>query len=124
MFGIEPISFRLTFELNSTEGDNWREKLPNDQNDHERYVNYFKSINNYSEENSYQCHLAHAEQLYLDACYILAIWFYTICIELRPEIKEGYLKRAACYLKVFEVGKYLRRYAFNLPFHIATKSDQ
>lgn len=67
-------------------------------------MNYFKSTNEYSDENVYQCHLTHADQLYLDGCYVLAIWFYTICIELQSDMKECYLKRAACYLKVFEVG--------------------
>ena len=97
--------FRLINELNSKEGEIWKEKLPSDQNDIERFVIYLKLKTNYSEETRYEWYFNHAEQFYLDACYILAIRFYSNCIELQPDMKNTYLKRAASYLKVFEVGK-------------------
>jgi hypothetical protein len=101
--------FRLTNELNSIEGEIWREKLPpNNQNDDEYYLIYLKQKTNYSENNSYEWYQTHADQFYLDACFVLAIQFYTYCIELQPNITNIYLKRAACYLKVFEV--YLNKY--------------
>jgi hypothetical protein len=99
--GIE--LFRLTNELNSTEGELWKEKLPSDQNDIERFVNYLKLKTNYSEVNCCEWYLNHAERFYLDGCFVLAIRFYTVCIELQPDMKDAYLKRAACYLKVYEV---------------------
>lgn len=86
--------------MNSTEGENWREKLPDDD---ERYLTYLKSTTNYSEENSLEWYQTHADRFYLDACFVLAIRFYTVCIELQSETKDVYLKRAACYSKVFEV---------------------
>jgi len=100
--------FRLTLELNSTEGETWRENLPNDQNDAERYLTYLKIKTNFSEENAFQWYQMHADRLYLDTCFILAIRFYTICIELQPNLTNNYLKRAACYLKVFEVNHWFR----------------
>ena len=92
----------------SSEGENWREKLPNDQNDHERYLNYLKSTTDFSQENAHQWYQTHADRLYLDGCFVLATWFYTMCIELQSDIKECYSKRAACYLKVFEPQKAIR----------------
>jgi len=97
------IYFRLIIELNSIENETWREKLPNDQNDDQRYLIYLKQKTNYSEENSYEWYQTYADQLYLDACFVLAIRFYTYCIELQPHTTNIYLKRAACYVKVFEV---------------------
>jgi hypothetical protein len=116
--------FRLITELNSTEGELWREKLPSDQNDAERYVSYLKLKTNYSEENCYEWYQTYADQFYLDACFVLAIRFYTVCIELQPEMKHIYLKRAACYLKVFEViFKYLIFRTREMIVVLATKSD-
>lgn len=96
--------------------DTWREKLPNNQNDDERYLIYLKEKTNYSEENSYQWYLTYADQLYHDACFVLAIYFYTFSIEVQPEIIDTYLKRAACYLKVFEVCIEKKKEASNLEF--------
>ncbi len=119
---MNPLLFRLINELNSTEDKNWRENLPNNQNDIERYVIYLKLKTNYSEINSYEWYLNHANQFYLDGCFVLAIRFYTICIELQPEIKDVYLKRAACYLKVFEVKSKFIKKKFMFSF-VATKSN-
>ncbi|CAF3746768.1 unnamed protein product [Rotaria sordida] len=96
---------KLEIELNSSEDKTWREKLLNDKNDDERYLTYLKMKNEYSENNSYEWYRTYADQLYLDACFVLAIRCYTFCIELQPNTTYAYLKRAACYLNVFEPQK-------------------
>ncbi|CAF3784793.1 unnamed protein product [Rotaria sordida] len=96
---------KLEIELNSSEDKTWREKLLNDENDDERYLTYLKMKNEYSENNSYEWYRTYADQLYLDACFVLAIRCYTFCIELQPNTTYAYLKRAACYLNVFEPQK-------------------
>jgi len=105
-FQINSIFFyllRLTIELNATEGETWREKLPEDNNDDERYLTYIKIKDNYSGTNPYEWYRNRGNQLYLDACFVLAIKCYTHCIEFKPDIAFPYTNRAACYLKVFEV---------------------
>lgn len=92
--------FRLISELNSLEGENWREKLSYSD---EQFLTYLKLKTNFSEENAGQWFLTHADQFFLDACFVLAIKFYNYSLELQPERTEIYLKRAACYLKVYEV---------------------
>lgn len=94
---------RLIIELNTTEGKTWREKLPKDTNDDERYLTYIKIKDNYSDTDVNQWYKNRGNQLYLDACFVLAIRCYTQCIELKPDIVVSYTNRAACYLKVFEV---------------------
>jgi hypothetical protein len=95
--------FRLAIELKATEGNTWREKLPKDNNDDERYLTFIKSKDNYSDSNQYEWYRERGNQLYLDACFVLAIQCYTYCIQLKPTIAALYSSRAACYLKVFEV---------------------
>ncbi|CAF0937621.1 unnamed protein product [Adineta ricciae] len=91
---------RLTIQLNSTDGDTWREQLPTSQDDDELFFIYLKRP-----EQSYDWHQTNADQFYLDACFVLAIRCYTRCIELQPDEPNSYLKRAACYLKVYEAKK-------------------
>ncbi|CAF3097831.1 unnamed protein product [Rotaria sp. Silwood2] len=93
---------KLEIELNSTEDKAWREKLSNDKNDDEHYLTYLKIKYEYSENNAYEWYQTYADQLYLDACFVLAIQCYTFCIELQPNTTYAYLKRAECYLNVFE----------------------
>lgn len=95
--------FRLTIELKTTEGNDWRNKVPQDNNDDQRYLTYIKTKSNYSDSNQYAWYRERGNQLYLDACFILAIQCYTYCIEFEPNIAATYSNRAACYLKVFEV---------------------
>lgn len=91
-------AFRLTIRLNSTDEETWREQLPTNQDDDERFFQYLKRP-----EESYDWHQMNADRFYLDACFVLAIRCYTRCIELQPDDPNLYLKRAACYLKVYEV---------------------
>ena len=93
----------MAVELNETEGEDWREKLPKDNNDDERYLTYVKRKDNYAGDNQYEWYLKRGIHLYLDACYVLAIKCYTYCIEFKSDIATPYSNRAACYLKVFEV---------------------
>ena len=86
-----------------TEGVNWREKLPKDNDDAGRYLTYIKAKTNYSDDNQYGWYRERGNQLYMDACFILAIQWYTHCIELKSNVAFLYSNRAACYLKVFEV---------------------
>lgn len=97
------MKFRLEVELNSAEGEAWREKLSKDTNDSEQFLTYIKTKHGYSDENAYEWYRTHADQFYQDACFVLAIQFYTYCIELQPTENSTYLQRAACYLNVFEV---------------------
>jgi hypothetical protein len=98
------LMFRLTVKLNATEGEKWREKLPqDDNNDDERYLTYIKIKDKYTDNDQYQWYRNRGNQLYLDACFVLAIRCYTYCIELKPDIAFTYTSRAVCYLKVFEV---------------------
>ena len=90
--------FRLKIRLSSTDGDTWREQLPSSQDDDELFFLYLKRP-----EQSYDWHQMNADQFYGDACFVLAIRCYTRCIELQPDESNSYLKRAACYLKVYEV---------------------
>ncbi|CAF3694483.1 unnamed protein product [Rotaria sp. Silwood1] len=96
---------KLETELNSTTDEKWREKLTVDKNDDEHYLTYLKTKNEYSENNSYEWYRKHADQLYIDGCFILAIRCYTFCIEFQSTTTYSYLKRAACYLNVFEPQK-------------------
>ncbi|CAF5019315.1 unnamed protein product, partial [Rotaria sp. Silwood1] len=96
---------KLAIELNKTEGETWREKLPKDNNDDERYLTYIKTKDDFSTKNQYDWYRERGNQLYLDACFILAIRCYTYCIELKPDVASLYSNRAACYLKVFEPQK-------------------
>ncbi|CAF1187969.1 unnamed protein product [Adineta steineri] len=96
---------KLTSELNVAEGENWREKLPKDTNDDERYLAYIKIKDNSSTKNQFEWYRERGNQLYIDACFILAIQCYTYCIELKSTIATLYSNRAACYLKVFEPQK-------------------
>jgi hypothetical protein len=88
--------------LNTTEGKTWREKLPLDS-DGERYLTFIKVKDNYSGTNDYDWHRLRGNQLYMDACFVLAIQCYTHCIQLKPNVVLPYLNRGSCYLKVFEV---------------------
>ncbi len=87
----------------ASEGETWRDKLPKDNNDDERYLTYIKIKDKYSESDPYVWYRNRGNQLYLDACFVLAIRCFTHCIELKPDIAFPYTNRAACYLKVFEV---------------------
>ncbi len=112
-------------ELNKTEGETWREKLPKNNNDDERYLTYIKIKDNYSDNDPYQWYRSRGNQLYLDACFVLAIQCYTHCIELKSDIAFPYTNRAACYLKVFEVKlKFLFYFKINKKkFFLATKGN-
>ncbi|CAF2993598.1 unnamed protein product [Rotaria socialis] len=96
---------RLEIEFNANGDETWREKLPSNQNDDEQYLTYLKLKTEYSETNAYEWYRTYADQHYGDGCFILAIKFYTKCIELQPDKTDVYLKRAACYLNVFEPQK-------------------
>ena len=89
--------------MKAAEGEKWREKLAANKDDEEHYLTYIKSKDNYTESGQYEWYRARGNQLYLDACFVLAIRCYTFCIELKPDIATSYANRAACYLKVFEV---------------------
>lgn len=89
--------------MNASDGDSWREKIKESQSDDERYLYYLKLKNDYTEDNSFQWYQTYADQFYVDGCFVLAIQFYTKCIGLQPNATDIYLKRAACYLSVFEV---------------------
>ncbi len=115
----------MAIELKTTEGENWREKLPKDTNDDERYLTYIKIKDNSSDPDPYQQYRHRGNQLYLDACYVLAIRCYTYCIELKPGIALPYINRAACYLKVFEVElKNFIGLEINESFLLATKDHR
>ncbi|UJR21886.1 hypothetical protein I4U23_024958 [Adineta vaga] len=90
---------RLTIELNSTGDDTWRERLQTNSDDDY----YLHNLNNSNE--SYEWYQIKGDDFYLSACFILAIRCYTICIELQPNHTQTYLKRAECYLKVYEPEK-------------------
>ncbi|CAM4747662.1 unnamed protein product [Rotaria magnacalcarata] len=96
---------KLATDLNMNEGENWREKLPQDTNDDERYLTYIKTKDEFTDSNPFEWYRKRGNQLYIDACYVLAIRCYTYCIELKPDIATSYSNRAACYLKVFESQK-------------------
>ncbi|CAF0950852.1 unnamed protein product [Rotaria sordida] len=96
---------KLAIELNKIEGKTWQEKLPKDNNDDERYLTYIKTKDEFSNKNQYDWYRERGNQLYLDACFVLAMQCYTYCIELKPEVASLYSNRAACYLKVFEPQK-------------------
>jgi len=99
---------RLSIELKSTEGDQWRAKLPKESDgDDACYLLYTQTRDNYTEANAYDWYRQRGNQLYLDACFVLAIRCYTHCIQLRPDVAAAYANRAACYLKVFEPRKAL-----------------
>ncbi|CAF2074275.1 unnamed protein product [Rotaria magnacalcarata] len=96
---------KLEIEFNANGDETWREKLPSNQNDDEQYLTYLKLKTEYSETNAYEWYRTYADQYYDDGCFILAIKFYTKCIELQPDKTDVYLKRAGCYLNVFEPQK-------------------
>lgn len=101
--------FRLIPDLIATEGANWREKLPQDTSDDERYLAFLKIRSSYSDSNQYEWYRERGNQLYMDACFILAIQLYTRCIDLKANVPFLYSNRAACYLKAFEVRGWLDR---------------
>ncbi|CAF4266909.1 unnamed protein product, partial [Adineta steineri] len=74
---------KLSVELNSNEDETWREKLPTDQNDDECFLTYLKHQNTFEENNAYHWYEKYAEEFYSDACFVLAIRYYTYCIELQ-----------------------------------------
>jgi tetratricopeptide (TPR) repeat protein len=98
---------KLIDELIAVEGQTWREKLPKDNNDDERYLTYIKIKDKFSETDPYLWYRNRGNQLYLDACFVLAIRCFTHCIELKSDVAFPYTNRAACYLKVFEPQKTL-----------------
>ncbi|CAF1273581.1 unnamed protein product [Adineta ricciae] len=93
---------KLIPDLEATEGINWREKLPKDNDDAGRYLTYIKTKTNYSDDKQYEWYRERGNQLYMDACFVLAIQWYTHCIDLNSNVAFLYSNRAACYLKVFE----------------------
>ncbi|CAF1219727.1 unnamed protein product [Adineta steineri] len=105
---------KLSIELNSDEAETWREKLPTDQNDDECFLTYLKHQNTFEENDAYHWYEKYAEEFYSDACFVLAIRYYTYCIELQSNNISVYLKRAACYLKVFEPQKAINDCGFVL----------
>ena len=107
--------FRLAIDLDESEGENWRDRVPKDTKDDERYFNYLKRKDK-PDDDLYDWYRKHANQLYLDACYILAIHYYTLCAELQPKQHLSYLNRAACYLKVFEVRTRMEKICIDLFF--------
>jgi len=114
----------LAIELKTTEGETWRKKLPQDNNDDERYLTYIKTKDNYSDNDSNNWYRTRGNQLYLDACFVLAIRCYTYCIELKPDIAFPYTNRAACYLKVFEVKSKFYLISTKETFLLATKDNR
>ena len=69
---------------------------------------------NYSDEDTFQWFVTHADKLYSDGCFVLAIQFYNYAVEIQTEDNdEIYVERAACYLKVFEVGKLYKKSTIN-----------
>ncbi|CAF3328850.1 unnamed protein product [Rotaria socialis] len=96
---------KLATDLNTNEGEKWREKLPQDTNDDVRYLTYIKTKDEFTDDNPFEWYRKRGNQLYIDACYVLSIRCYTYCIELKPDIATSYSNRAACYLKVFESQK-------------------
>lgn len=95
--------FRLSADLNTNEGENWREKLPKENDDDERYFAYIKTKDEFTNDNQFDWYRKRGNQLYLDACFVLAIRCYTNCIQISSDNAASYSNRAACYLKVFEV---------------------
>ena len=93
--------FRLIVKLKEKMGDEWFKQIPKDI-DEQRYFNMMK-IKDPPTTNLYDWYRLRSNQLYLDACFILCIRGYSCCIELQPNLPLGYLNRAACYLKMFEV---------------------
>lgn len=93
----------MAIELNAKEGKAWSDRLPKDNNDDDRYLNYIKIRDNLSESDPYGWYRNRGNQLYLDGCYVLAIRCFTHCIEIKSDVAFPYTNRAACYLKVFEV---------------------
>ena len=93
----------MSIALNAAEGDNWRDKLPNDENDDDRYLAYVTAKDKTFDENHAVWYRTRGNHLYLDACYVLAIRTYSLCIEREPGNLLAHLNRAACYLKMFEV---------------------
>jgi hypothetical protein len=98
---------RLSAALIKAEGEKWRDKLPKNNNDDENYLIYIKTKVKFTDNDPYDWYRQRGNQLYLDACFVLAIRCYTYCIELKPDIAFSYANRAACYLKVFEPQKTL-----------------
>ncbi|CAF3832511.1 unnamed protein product, partial [Adineta steineri] len=63
------------------------------------FLTYLKHQNTFEENNAYHWYEKYAEEFYSNACFVLAIRYYTYCIELQSNNISIYLKRAACYLK-------------------------
>ena len=96
---------RLSVDLHAAEGDNWRDKLPTDENDDDRYLAYVIAKDKSFHDDHPLWYRTRGNHLYLDACFVLAIRTYSLCIELQPSNLLAHLNRAACYLKMFEVSR-------------------
>ena len=94
--------FRLEEELLNMYGDEWREHLPKENID--VFLEYVRlngpTTNEPFDANRY---MILANVTFEDACYIHSIKYYSTVIELDPTNLTALMKRAVCYVKVFEV---------------------
>ncbi|CAF1375409.1 unnamed protein product, partial [Didymodactylos carnosus] len=82
----------------------WREKLSGLTDD--LFMLYIKEKHNCPSTTveQYEWYRAYGNQLYNNACYVLATKFYDKCTEINKEKPTAYSNRGACYLKLYEVG--------------------
>lgn len=89
-------------ELYEIYGDQWRERLPTEETD--VLLEYVRLNRPGEEEFGLEQFVKLAESAFDDGCYVHATKYYSTVIELDPENWTAYAKRAACYVKVYEVG--------------------
>ena len=88
-------------ELYDIYGDQWRERLPKEDTD--VLLEYVRLNRPGDEELGLREFVKLAELAFDDGCYVHAIKYYSTVIELDPENWTAYAKRAASYVKVYEV---------------------